>query len=87
MTNQKRNLILDLAEGNRDCLNIIYQLDQYKRADEMLFWLFKNKIKGIKLIEVFKSVNSSSLSLATGILQRIENDKKLSIKSKDMKNA
>lgn len=85
MTEFKRKIILDVADGNHDCLRILYSLEQFKKCDQMVFWLFKNEIKGQKLIEVYKSVDSSPLNLANGILKRLEKDKNKKVTIKDLK--
>jgi len=52
---QLRKVADYLYDGEFNTLPLMQQIKQFKRGDRVLFWLFKNKIRGKKMLEFFQT--------------------------------
>lgn len=77
MSDLRRRLILDVAQGEEQVLRRIHILhNNFLQCDQILSWLSKNKITGKRLLEwINKEHNGSPLSAWNYVSSKINKDK------------
>ena len=61
MTPIRRKLITRVMNDSLELLPVLHQLSRYKRCDNFLKWLIKNRITGQTLIEWLRIEHSGSV--------------------------
>jgi len=52
ITNSRRGLILELADGYEDALRIIHVLESFNHREDLYRWLLRRGVKGADLVEL-----------------------------------
>lgn len=76
MNEIRRQMMLKIADDEMRVLPILYHADRLTRCDEVLMYLIKNNITGIKLLNYFQDQNNSILNLLSDILRRVNKESK-----------
>lgn len=80
MTDLRKRLILELSIGdiNHPVLPILHFLTRFKRCDEILNWLLKNRLTGNEIVLAVKyQFQNSQLTFVKWVLSRIDKNKEL----------
>ena len=88
MESKRRDLILQVADGDPRTFPILYQLDRFVHADKMFAWMLANGIKGKYLVEVVsENFKHSWLTFGKWVVMRVNKDTQLRsvIAGKDFK--
>jgi len=80
MTPQRRDLMLQVMNGEPQALHYLHHLNFYTRCDDILSWLIKSRLTGKEFIQWSRfSFRDSMLNMSKHILSRIEKTDKNSI--------
>lgn len=78
MTEQKRQLMLEVMDGFPPNATLLYHLNSFTRCEQILLWLIKNRVTGKNLFEFHKvQFQGSILNMAKEILRRIDHNQEL----------
>ena len=58
MSESEKDLIFRLADGHEACLPIIFTLYQFRRRWNVMMWLWKSRIVGQSLIDLYREFHS-----------------------------
>jgi hypothetical protein len=75
-TENRKNLILTLADGCSEAFPFIHKLESFVRREEIYLWLIKNKIVGKRLLHFFFENHGSLLRVVKCVLTEIDKKKK-----------
>jgi tRNA A37 threonylcarbamoyladenosine biosynthesis protein TsaE len=77
MSEERRILHLMVMDGDASAAPLLYHLDKYRRADELLKWLIRNGLTGRRFVEWVKCEHGNSvLKAGAYLLMKIEHEKK-----------
>lgn len=73
MDDFRRNLILDVAAGERRALFFVFHIDLHQRSVELLLWLKRNGLVGQRLVEwAMNDCAGSPLKATAELVRRVE---------------
>jgi len=72
MTERRRQMILELADGFPSAFPFIHKLESFVRREEIYSYFLRNRIKGEKLVTFFFERNGSLLRVAKDVLSEID---------------
>lgn len=75
MTPHRRHLMLAIVDDDTRVLPYMYHFDFYTRCDEMLSWLFRNRLTGKRFYDWAQEYHSHSMiGPAKEILRRMDKE-------------
>lgn len=79
ITEERRNLILAVADGCGDAFPYLHSLEKAKRREEVYRYFLRQKITGTKLVTYFAERRFSLLQVLSDVLTEIDRKKKEAI--------
>ncbi len=79
ITEERRNLILAVADGYGDAFPYLHSLEKAKRREEVYRYFLRQKITGQKLVTYFAERRFSLLQVLSDVLTEIDRKKKEAI--------
>jgi hypothetical protein len=79
ITDQRKNLILAVADGHGDAFPLIHSLEKATRREEIYSYFIKQRITGKKLVTYFAERKFSLLQVMSDVLTEIDRKKKEAI--------
>lgn len=79
ITEDRRNLILAVADGCGDAFPYLHSLEKAKRREEVYRYFLRQKITGTKLVTYFAERRFSLLQVLSDVLTEIDRKKKEAI--------
>jgi len=71
MTDRRKMLILELADGYPPAFRYIHILEEQKYREEIYAWFISNEIKGRKFVEFWNERNNSKLQVVRDSLSKV----------------
>ena len=76
MTPLRRKFMLNIVQDRSEIVPFMHYLDRFHRCDDMLEWLVKNNLTGLRFLDFTKDrCKGSMLEVARYLLQRCEKTK------------
>jgi len=79
ITEDRRNLILAVADGHGDAFPFLHSLEKAKRREEIYSYFVRQKITGKKFVAYFAERKFSLLQVMSDVLTEIDRKKKEAI--------
>ena len=79
ISDQRKALILALADGHGDAFPLIHSLEKAKRREDIYRWFVANKITGKRFVIFFQERKYSLLQVMADVLTQINGKKKEAI--------
>lgn len=79
MSEKRRKLTIEVFDGCPQVLPLLHEIHQFVRADDILLWLIRNKIKGSRFFEFYSQFEFSKIRFGKYVLTQIEHSKKLNL--------
>lgn len=79
ITEDRRNLILAVADGHGDAFPFLHSLEKAKRREEIYSYFVRQKITGKKFVTYFAERKFSLLQVMSDVLTEIDRKKKEAI--------
>lgn len=75
MTEERRTMMLLIAEHHPAAPPYLYHLDRFRRCDEILRWLLKNKLTGMRFVQWVRNDHAGSiLKAGADVLRRLDRE-------------
>lgn len=75
MTESERYKMLTIIDGQNEAIPFVFQIDKFRRREEILDYLIRNRITGKKIIAYFQDEKRSILNMIADVLRRIDKRK------------
>lgn len=72
ITEHRRMMILELADGYPSAFPFIHRLESFVRREEIYTYFLRNRIKGERLVTYFYERNGSLLRVVKDVLSEID---------------
>lgn len=69
-----------LCDGNKEVALFLVYLKTFKKSNEMILYLFENKIRGEKILNLIKEKKNSHLSAVQYLFDKVSGNKFISNK-------
>lgn len=85
ITEGRKNLILEVADGDLSALPILHRIDSmFVRREELYRWFINNKLTGKKFIDSFNGDHHLMLNAYCKIISQIDKIKKTTVNRKEL---
>lgn len=81
-TERRRQLILEIADGNFQVLPIMWHFEKYLHRVKMYLWLKKSNITGQKFLDIYAERGKSPMGMAKFIIGEINKERQVTIRRK-----